>query len=111
MRRQSDRRARWEELTSAERSVRGTAAFACGLAVIVVAYALFHHGQPHFLRNLAVFAGIFFALFVPLVWGVARWRTRTRRYRCPQCAEKVREDALICRHCGSTLAAADDAAR
>lgn len=28
------------------------------------------------------------------------------RYRCPQCAEKVREDALVCGHCGTQLSSA-----
>jgi hypothetical protein len=44
-------------------------------------------------------------LFGPVAYLIAcvRWRTRKKK-RCPECSERVRAEARVCRFCGSRFA-------
>lgn len=47
-------------------------------------------------------AGVVIGIVVLAVGMQIVWRVRPR-IRCPECAEPIRPEAHVCRHCGSRL--------
>lgn len=79
------------------------------LAVALVVYAMTHSGNEFLVTGLA--SGAMLALIASLAMAIGatvlvRFVAKPPGTKvCPRCAEKVNAVALICKHCGSDLAA------
>ncbi len=38
-----------------------------------------------------------------LVWGGIQYRAVGKQVECPKCKEKIKENAELCKHCGSEI--------